>query len=512
MPGDTCLVCGSNRSSDPSASFHRFPKDPERRSTWLCVFQLEESDIKSYSRVCSRHFPDGDVKNDPQVNLGKRFASPRKREHPRAKRAKRRSEDKDLSELRSKSESRSRSVTPALTTPSRPPQVSRSATPQAPPPDPSSAEKGAVVLVNTALVARIEALEAENRSLRKNVALSQSEGPFRVEQIKNDDQLIRFYTGFTSYVIFLTFFEFLGPVVNDLNYWGSKEGQHKRHCIRKLDPMNQLFLTLVKLKLNLKVEDLAFRFKISASVVSRYITTWICFLYHHLKEIDWVPTVEQVNGTLPHSFRKLYPNTYAIIDGSEVFIETPSDLNLQSSTWSQYKHHNTSKFLVACTPNGAISYLSPVFVGSISDVELTRESGFLKTIDDKPGISIMADRGLTIRSMLDKIGVKLNMPPFLDGRAQLPAKEIQEGRKIASLRIHVERAIGRMKNFDILKGTIPITMVRQINQIVCVCGFLSNFQPALVPPPETISESDVEDYFQDMPDDSNDELHSDEGY
>ena len=252
-------------------------------------------------------------------------------------------------------------MTPASTTPSRAPQVTRSVTPQAlPPPDLSTAEKDTVVLVNTALVARIEALEAENRSLRKNITLSQSEGPFRVEQIKNDDQLIRFYTGFTSYMIFLTFFEFLGPVVNDLNYWGSKKGQCKCHHIRKLDPMNQLFLTLVKLKLNLKVEDLAFRFKISASVVSRYITTWICFLYHHLKEIDWVPTVEQVYGTLPHLFRKLYPNTYAIIDGSEVFIETPSDLNLQSSTWSQYKHHNTSKFLVVCTPNGAISYLSRI--------------------------------------------------------------------------------------------------------------------------------------------------------
>ena len=153
-------------------------------------------------------------------------------------------------------------------------------------------------------------------------------------------------------------------------------------------------------------------------MVSRYITTWICFLYHHLREIDWVPPVEQVTGTLPHSFRKLYPNTYAIIDGSEVFVETPSDLNLQSSTWSQYKHHNTSKFLA---PNGAISYISPVFVGSISDVQLTRESG----IDDKPGISIMADRGFTIQGMLN---VDLNMPPFLEGRAQLPAKEIQEGR------------------------------------------------------------------------------------
>ena len=67
---------------------------------------------------------------------------------------------------------------------------------------------------------------------------------------------------------------------------------------------------------------------------------------------------------------------------------------MQSSTWSNYKHHNTIKFLVACTPNGAICFISPVFVGSISDVELTKLSGFLEVIKDKPGIAIMADRGL----------------------------------------------------------------------------------------------------------------------
>ena len=75
MPGDTCLACGNNRSSNKGAYFHRFPSNPERRNVWLRVFQLSESDVKSYSRVCSRHFPDGDVKKDPQVNLGERFAS-----------------------------------------------------------------------------------------------------------------------------------------------------------------------------------------------------------------------------------------------------------------------------------------------------------------------------------------------------------------------------------------------------------------------------------------------------
>ena len=104
-----------------------------------------------------------------------------------------------------------------------------------------------------------------------------------------------------------------------------------------------------------------------------------------------MPSVEQVAGTLPCAFKEKFPNTFAIIDGSEIFIETPTDLHMQSSTWSQYKCHNTAKFLIVCTPNGAISYVSLLHVGSISDVELTRICGFLTKLEDKPGISIMAD-------------------------------------------------------------------------------------------------------------------------
>ena len=353
------------------------------------------------------------------------------------------------------------------------------------------------VVVNTALLARIQVLEAENSRL-KSVPQTKH---FRLEDIEHDDDLVRFYTGFVSYCVFIGFFEFLGPVVNHLNYWGSKEKIRKCQRKRKLDPKNQLFLTLVKLKLNLRHKDLGFRFGLSVSQVSRYITTWICFLYHHLKEIDWVPTVEQVKGTLPSSFRDKFPTTYAIIDGSEIFIETPTDLQMQSSTWSQYKHHNTAKFLVACTPNGSISYISPVYVGSISDVNLTQHSGFLQTLANKPGISIMADRGFTVKDMLKELNIELNIPPFLQGRQQLPP-EVQKGRKIASLRIHVERAIGRIKIYSILKQTIPISMARLVNQVVSVCAFLSNFQPALVPLPPSSEDSDVEQYFADISDQS----------
>ena len=94
-----------------------------------------------------------------------------------------------------------------------------------------------------------------------------------------------------------------------------------------------------------------------------------------------MPSVEQVKATLPCAFKEKYPNTYTIIDdGSEVFIEKPSDLHMQSSTWSDYKSNNTAKFLLACIPNGAVMYVSPLCVGSISDVKLTRESGFLDAL------------------------------------------------------------------------------------------------------------------------------------
>ena len=214
-----------------------------------------------------------------------------------------------------------------------------------------------------------------------------------------------------------------------------------------------------------------------------------------------MPSTEQVRATLPHAFKEKYPDTYTIIDGSEVFIEKPSDLHMQSSTWSDYKSHNTAKFMLACTTNGAVMYISPLCVGSISDVQLTRVSGFIDALweQNASAMSVMADRGFTIKDQLEAIGAKLNIPPFLDGQQQLPPEEVQTGRQIAWLRIHVERVIGRVKNYSILKGTLPLTMSRIANQIVCVCSFLVNFQPVLIPPPTNQNtESEVEIYFKAM--------------
>ena len=188
-------------------------------------------------------------------------------------------------------------------------------------------------------------------------------------------------------------------------------------------------------------------------------------------------------------------------------METPSYLHkFPIINVVQLQAPQYSKVFVAVTPVGAVSFISPLYVVSILDVELTRVSGFLQLLADKPGISIMADRGFTIQDELDHYKVKLNIPPFMEGRTQLPPNEIKCGRQIASLRIHVEWAIGRIKNYGFLKGTIPITMARLANQIVCVGALLTNFQPALVIPlnsetDETAStDCEVEDYFKSLSD------------
>ena len=80
----------------------------------------------------------------------------------------------------------------------------------------------------------------------------------------------------------------------------------------------------------------------------------------------------------------------------------------------------------------------------------------------------MADRGFTIE---DNQGIGLNLPPFMDGRSQLPANEIQRGRSIASLRIHVERG---MKQHKIRTGVFLLKIASLANQIVVVSAYLSN--------------------------------------
>lgn len=112
-------------------------------------------------------------------------------------------------------------------------------------------------------------------------------------------------------------------------------------CSSKLNHFQQLLMTLMKLRLNLANQDLAYRFGVHASVVLRTLCNMIGLLYTVLVPlcIFW-PDREQLRQTIPMCFSP-YPWCAVIIDCFEIQLEKASDQTAISQTYSQYKFRNT---------------------------------------------------------------------------------------------------------------------------------------------------------------------------
>ncbi|KAK6167078.1 hypothetical protein SNE40_021184 [Patella caerulea] len=91
----------------------------------------------------------------------------------------------------------------------------------------------------------------------------------------------------------------------------------------------------------------------------------------------------------------------------------------------------------------------------------------------------MADRGFLIRDVLATRYATLNIPPFSMGK-QLSSKAVTKIRRIASARIHVERAISRLKNYKTFQGIVPLKLHPLVDQMILVCAALWNWDSRLV--------------------------------
>ena len=83
-----------------------------------------------------------------------------------------------------------------------------------------------------------------------------------------------------------------------------------------------------------------------------------------------------------------------IIDCLELFIQKPKVPSSQKFTWSNYKHWNTANLLVGITPTGVVSFIPPLWTGSISDKGIVRQSGLLALLEGRG--AVMADKCFVI--------------------------------------------------------------------------------------------------------------------
>ena len=154
-----------------------------------------------------------------------------------------------------------------------------------------------------------------------------------------------------------------------------------------------------------------------------------------------------------------FPNLRDILDCTEIFCKKPSSLQANKEVYSNYKSHTTFKYLVGISPHPAVVYVSKAWGGRASDKKITETSAdLLEAL--QPDDQVMADRGFAlIEGILTPLGFTLTIPDFKgQGRSQLSESEGKRSERIAEARIHVERAMQRIKCYHILDRELRLAM------------------------------------------------------
>ncbi|KAG4076576.1 hypothetical protein HA402_005970 [Bradysia odoriphaga] len=242
----------------------------------------------------------------------------------------------------------------------------------------------------------------------------------------------------------------------------------------------QIMLTLRKIRLNEEFQTLADLFDVHRQTAGQYFHDSIGPIAKCLKKFMKYAKPKTIKRNLPISFRRNLDGIGAILDCFEIQIERPSKPKKQAKSWSPYKSCNTVKYLVCVTPDGLIYYVSCGYGGRSSDLIITTSCKLHKSLKSK--YIVMADRGFKgIENFLIKKGSKLFRPPSATS-SQMSKRDVKLTKQIASLRIHVERSIGRIRDFNMCKPhvTLDAKLVKHINIVVKIACGLANLQHLLI--------------------------------
>lgn len=499
MVNYSCCVpnCSNNWRNSPNLKFHALPSDEKVKKEYKRLIRntnLRE-DAQS-TRICGAHFPGGERMSrtqlpsifpwTPAVPVMKRRVIEK---HDLPVKAKRR--------LVLVMNSNENSANGELETDE--PPIDTDGTDIEQSEDPTSAGSVALGSENKEIcevksddnMEEIKRLTEEVNSLRSELLrmkhameLDNKKPKFAIEDHKNSDSDISFYTGLPNYDTLLFCFDLLKEKAVNLSYNG-KVREHvapeskKPGPNRKLTTWQEFTMVLLRLRLGLFERDLAERFRVSVSTVSSVCRTWIKFMKKELEPvcIQW-PSKEQIVYNMPPVFKSHYPDLVSVIDCTEIQMESPSSLDKRSLCYSSYKSRTTMKALIGITPNGVVSFCSDLYCGSVSDPEIVRKSGYLTHLHK--GDLVMADKGFTIQDELASVGARLTIPHFLRKKTQFTKQESENNKKIASLRIHVERYMERLKNWHFFDRPVPITLSDIASDAWTVVACLSNFLPPIV--------------------------------
>lgn len=168
-------------------------------------------------------------------------------------------------------------------------------------------------------------LTVENLDLKEKL----KENDITPDFFEGNDERVKYYTGLPSFLTLMTIFNFLEPFLP-----GSGR--------TALTKFQKLVLVLMKLRLNLPVQDLAYRFNVSKSTVSRTFLTVIHVMYIRMKSLIIWPGREELRLTMPMEFRKYFGLKVVVI----IYIVLRFSLrDPQISLPGQVRGHHTSTII-----------------------------------------------------------------------------------------------------------------------------------------------------------------------
>ncbi|XP_049522140.1 uncharacterized protein LOC125944817 [Dermacentor silvarum] len=242
--------------------------------------------------------------------------------------------------------------------------------------------------------------------------------------------------------------------------------------------LERVTIVLVRLKTFLSFRCLATLFSVSETTVHRYFYGTIRPLAAVLEAaIPW-PSKAEVQQNQPQCFA-MYRDVRIVLDCTEVEVEKSHCASCRILTYSHYKGVHTVKVLVGVSPGALITFLSDCFGGRASDKACVDDSNILGRLEPFKD-DVMVDKGFNIDSRCVSLGIGVVQPPFLRKQAQFSQEDAAKTLQVARARVHVERAIQRLKLFRILKGPLPWEMLAVVDEaMIIIAGIVNLSAPVL---------------------------------
>lgn len=136
-----------------------------------------------------------------------------------------------------------------------------------------------------------------------------------------------------------------------------------------------------------------------------------------------------------------------------------------------------------------IIFISEGYGGKASDKHIFLEEHLLEKINMKD-YAVMVDKGYSITEECNQSGVRVYIP-VKKKSPQFSKEDALHTRNVSSARVHVERTIGRLRNYAILRQPVKTSLFSSIDTITRICCALVNLQPPVLADDKFLKESVV---------------------